>query len=77
MKKLLIKLKTRIFFFNLFKQNRKLNTRKNIALITQFFPPDYAATGQLLDDLTKRTSLKYKVNFEIYTGMPSYAFERY
>ena len=75
MKKLLIKLKTRIFF-NLFKRNRKLNTRKNIALITQFFPPDYAATGQLLDDLTKRTSLKYKVNFEIYTGMPSYAFKK-
>ena len=25
----------------------------NITLINQFFPPDYAATGQLLDQLTK------------------------
>ena len=69
------KLNTRIFarFFRQYKNKKK---RKKISLITQFFPPDYAATGQLLDELTKRISSKYQVNFEIYTGMPFYAFKK-
>ena len=69
------KLNTRIFarFFRKYKNKKK---RKKISLITQFFPPDYAATGQLLDELTKRISSKYQVNFEIYTGMPFYAFKK-
>lgn len=50
--------------------------RKNIALVSQFFPPDYAATGQLLDELTKKISGKYPINFNIYTGIPSYAFKK-
>ena len=75
MKKFLIKLKTRIFS-KFIKRYNNLNTRKNISLITQFFPPDYAATGQLLDELTKRISSKYQMNFEVYTGMPSYAFKK-
>ncbi len=63
-------------FSRFIKRYENLKARKNISLITQFFPPDYAATGQLLDDLTRRISSKYQVNFEIYTGMPSYAFKK-
>ena len=50
--------------------------RKKISLFTQFFPPDFAATGQLLDELTNKISLNYPVNFEIHTGMPAYAFKK-
>ena len=53
------------------KKSRKIV--KRIALVSQYFPPDFAATGQLLDDLTKRLArLNYK--FDIITGEPSYAF---
>ena len=45
----------------------------NLLFINQFFPPDFAATGQLLDDLTKRLAVKgYRIN--VFTGVPSYAF---
>ncbi len=47
---------------------------KRITLITQFFPPDYAATGQLLNRLTIKLS-DYKLKFQIISGMPSYAFK--
>ena len=46
---------------------------KKITLITQFFPPDYAATGQLLDRLTKKLS-NSKLKFRIICGMPFYAY---
>ncbi len=48
--------------------------KKNIALVNQYFPPDYAATGQLLDDLTKRIATK-SLNFIIFTGQPSYSYD--
>ena len=47
---------------------------KRITLITQFFPPDYAATGQLLDRLTNKLS-QLKINSTIICGMPNYAFK--
>ncbi len=47
---------------------------KKITLITQFFPPDYAATGQLLDRLTIRLSSE-KIRFRIICGLPFYAFK--
>ena len=39
---------------------KRLNWRRNrsqaarVTVVNQFFPPDYAATGQLLEDLTRR-----------------------
>ena len=45
---------------------------KTVTLITQFFPPDFAATGQLLDRLTKKLS-NPKLKFRIICGMPFYA----
>ena len=52
----------------------KLNYTKTVALVNQYFPPDYAATGQLLDDLTKRIATK-NLNFLIFTGQPSYSYD--
>ncbi|NDE91105.1 MAG: glycosyltransferase WbuB [Alphaproteobacteria bacterium] len=44
-----------------------------LTVITQFFPPDFAATGQLLDDLTTRMA-KRGLQVQILTGMPAYAY---
>ena len=45
-----------------------------VTLINQFFPPDYAATGQLLDQLTKLL-IKKNIFFLILTAFPNYAFK--
>ncbi|MGB3192034.1 MAG: glycosyltransferase family 4 protein [Limnoraphis sp.] len=45
-----------------------------LAIITQFYPPDYAATGQLIAELaTQLQSLGMRV--KIFTGQPGYAFQ--
>ena len=43
-----------------------------ISVISQYFPPDKAATGQLIDDLTNRLNFK-DINSLILTGMPFYS----
>ena len=45
-----------------------------VTLINQFFPPDYAATGQLLNQLTKLL-VKKNIFFLIFTAYPNYAFK--
>ncbi|MBD2201195.1 glycosyltransferase family 4 protein [Calothrix sp. FACHB-1219] len=45
----------------------------NLSVITEFFPPDYAATGQLIEELVSQLS-KQGVNIEVFTGQPGYAF---
>ncbi|MEM9922915.1 MAG: glycosyltransferase family 4 protein [Cyanobacteria bacterium P01_D01_bin.50] len=44
-----------------------------LSLITQFFPPDYAATGQLLEELARHLGY-LGVDIEVFTGQPGYAF---
>ena len=44
-------------------------------LVSQFFPPDFAATGQLLDDLTQRFAA-LGLQVQVLTGMPAYAYNR-
>ncbi|MFQ6537977.1 MULTISPECIES: glycosyltransferase family 4 protein [Aphanothece] len=52
---------------------RQQRSRKaRLTLVNQFFPPDYAATGQLLDDLTRRLASS-GLQSQILTGMPNYA----
>jgi glycosyltransferase involved in cell wall biosynthesis len=46
----------------------------NLSVITQFFPPDYAATGQLIEELVRQLGLQ-GVNVEVFTGQPGYAFQ--
>ncbi|MEH2028127.1 MAG: glycosyltransferase family 4 protein [Nostoc sp.] len=44
-----------------------------LSVITQFFPPDYAATGQLIEELVKQLRPQ-GVDIEVFTSQPGYAF---
>ena len=44
-----------------------------VSVITEFFPPDYAATGQLIEELVKELE-KQGVTIRVFTGQPGYAF---
>lgn len=48
---------------------------RRLTIVSQFFPPDFAATGQLLDDLTERVS-RDGLHVQVLTGMPAYAFNQ-
>ena len=67
------------FYSNLIDLNKKKHhsdkTEESIklSLITQFFPPDYAATGQLIEELTRHLGY-LGVEIEVFTGQPGYAF---
>ncbi|MBW4643797.1 MAG: glycosyltransferase family 4 protein [Goleter apudmare HA4340-LM2] len=44
-----------------------------LSIITEFFPPDYAATGQLIEELVQ--NLEHQgISIEVFTGQPGYAF---
>ena len=45
----------------------------NLSVITQFFPPDYAATGQLIEELVKNLGF-LGIDVEVFTSQPGYAF---
>ncbi|MFO7630412.1 MAG: glycosyltransferase family 4 protein [Prochlorococcaceae cyanobacterium] len=47
--------------------------KARLTVVSQFFPPDYAATGQLLDDLTARLA-KRDLQVQVLSGMPAYAY---
>jgi glycosyltransferase involved in cell wall biosynthesis len=49
--------------------------KPNISIITQFYPPDYAATGQFVHDLAGAL-VKEGCCVSVFTGMPSYAFRQ-
>jgi glycosyltransferase involved in cell wall biosynthesis len=44
-----------------------------LSIITEFFPPDYAATGQLIEELVKQLE-KQGIRIRVFTGQPGYAF---
>lgn len=44
-----------------------------LSVITQFFPPDFAATGQLIEELVQQLG-NQGVNVEVFTSQPGYAF---
>jgi len=46
-----------------------------LLIITQFFPPDYAATGQLIYELSQQLS-NQDVAVSVFTGQPGYAYEQ-
>lgn len=46
-----------------------------ISILTQFFPPDYAATGQLIEELgTGLTERGHEV--QVFVGQPGYAYDQ-
>lgn len=51
----------------------KENTQ--LIVLTQFFPPDYAATGQLIEDLVRDFS-QHGIEVQVFTGQPGYAYDR-
>ena len=59
------------------KKDNKTELHKAIKLsiFTQFYPPDYAATGQLIEELAIQLG-KLGINVNIFTGQPGYAFRK-
>ncbi len=52
-----------------------LSAYAQITVLTQFFPPDYAATGQLIEELTRRFH-QNDMGVHVFTGQPGYAYDR-
>jgi len=46
-----------------------------LSIITQFYPPDYAATGQLIEELAVQLG-QLSLSVQIFTGQPGYAFHK-
>lgn len=46
-----------------------------LKIVTQFYPPDYAATGQLVQELVQHLG-QPNLHIEVFTGQPGYAFDR-
>lgn len=44
-----------------------------LSIITQYYPPDYAATGQLIEELATHLGDR-GLEIHIFTGQPGYAF---
>lgn len=49
--------------------------RLQLSIITQFFPPDYAATGQLIADLSTRLQ-QLGLQVKVFSAQPGYAFQQ-
>ncbi|MGL6343132.1 MAG: glycosyltransferase family 4 protein [Waterburya sp.] len=47
----------------------------NLLIITQFYPPDFAPTGQLIQELANHLSQK-NIQVNIFTAQPGYAFKQ-
>ena len=54
---------------------RRQDGVQRLTVVSQFFPPDFAATGQLLDDLTRRLA-DDGLHVQVLSGMPAYAYNR-
>ncbi|GAB4214451.1 MAG: hypothetical protein OHK0012_12500 [Synechococcales cyanobacterium] len=48
---------------------------KHLLILNQFFPPDFAATGQLLDELARQLG-RLGCQVRVFTSQPGYAFHR-
>ena len=49
--------------------------RLKLLVLTQFFPPDFAATGQLIEELVVQLG-QQNVDVSVFTGQPGYAFAK-
>ncbi len=62
---------------NLLQQkNEKLSQLQalKVSIFTQFYPPDYAATGQLIEELATQLG-HLGIDVKVFTGQPGYAFQ--
>lgn len=46
-----------------------------LLIISQFYPPDFAPTGQLLEELAHELS-QQNIEIQVFTGQPGYAFQK-
>ena len=46
-----------------------------LLIVTQFYPPDYAATGQLIQELANQLG-QDNIQVNVFTGQPGYAFKQ-
>jgi len=46
-----------------------------LSIFTQFYPPDYAATGQLIEELATHLG-RLGIHVKVFTGQPGYAFQK-
>lgn len=75
-------LKTRFLLTNLGSENTKVNRFNsetnnrsvNLSIITQFYPPDFAATGQFVEEMALNFT-QQGMRVKLFTGQPSYAFD--
>ncbi|WP_172657295.1 glycosyltransferase family 4 protein [Myxosarcina sp. GI1] len=58
-----------------FKELVQANANFRLLIVTQFYPPDYAATGQLIQELSTQLS-KENIQVSVFTGQPGYAFKQ-
>jgi glycosyltransferase involved in cell wall biosynthesis len=56
-------------------ENSKLKYPIKLTICTQFYPPDYAATGQLIEELAIQLE-HCGMQIHIFTGQPGYAFHK-
>ena len=67
-----------MFLVNTFgrpKQANNCQENARLKIITQFYPPDFAATGQLIQELSVQLS-KQGIEVDVFTGQPGYAFTK-
>ncbi len=53
----------------------KTSDALRLLVLTQFFPPDFAATGQLIEELAIQLG-QQNVDVSVFTGQPGYAFAK-
>lgn len=58
---------------NIYKKD--LLKKFKLLIITSYYPPDYAATGQLIEQLANNLG-KEEIEVNIFTGQPGYAFNQ-
>lgn len=46
----------------------------SLSIVTQFYPPDYAATGQFIEELATNLA-RQSMAVQVFTGQPGYAFQ--
>ncbi|MBD2099615.1 glycosyltransferase family 4 protein [Leptolyngbya sp. FACHB-261] len=55
-------------------QTQPKTIQQNLTIITQFFPPDFAATGQLIYELALELA-KLGIRVRVFAGQPGYAYD--
>jgi len=53
----------------------ELHRPLRLSIFTQFYPPDYAATGQLIEELANYLGC-HSIHVQVFTGQPGYAFQK-